>query len=87
MTAPFPGRGRRAKPPIPGLPDGNPAQPSLPGRQANPRMGILPNGKTPGGPKGLPPGLGGAARGGGNRQATVAGLRKRLKTKLPPAGS
>jgi len=51
---------------------------------ANPAAGILPNGKTPGGPKGLPPGLGGAARGQGqsggpDRLQVTAALRNRLK--------
>jgi hypothetical protein len=60
----------------------------VPGRQANPRQGILPNGKTPGGPKGLPPGLGGAARGGASRapggperMEVVASLKQRFGKK------
>jgi hypothetical protein len=52
------------------------------------RAGALPRGKTPGGPKGLPPGLGGAPRGQGatasqsgpQSPAVLAGLRARFKT-------
>jgi hypothetical protein len=74
VTAPRPPRVRRAR---------------TPGRRANPRQGILPNGKIPGGPKGLPPGLGGAARGQGagsdgqgpDRLKVVAQLRDRMTGK------
>jgi hypothetical protein len=51
----------------------------VPRRQANPRPGLLPNGKTPGGPKGLPPGLGGAARGGGQGATRAPGGPERME--------
>jgi hypothetical protein len=60
------------------------------GRLKNKTVPGLPDGKTPGGPKGLPPGLGGAARRGGvgapgqadgGRVAMVAKLRARRAAK------